>query len=391
MNDRGKASQRIEPPAWPAQIPALTSLRFVAAMLVVLLHYRERMGMDWLAESALFTRGYLAVDFFFVLSGFVLAHVYLNRLREGRYSHISFVERRLARIWPLHVATLAVVLAIYGAMTLAGFTPNNPDRYRLELLPANLFMLHAWGFHEEQSFNYPSWSVSAEWFAYLLFPLFAGIALRLWRRPLALVALALVALVALDFATRSLGGWPLTRMTDYFGIWRIVPEFLLGVATWRLGLSLSLGRAAALVMWLAIAALVALVALGLSDLWLVPLFAVIIFTAADATRHGGMGLGPLEKRRFVYLGDVSYAVYMVHVPIYTLWFNGWVVLLGADTAARLALPIWALSLPLVVAGAMIAHHLVELPGKRWLLRLAPLTRLEAWLEKRFPGIAGGRS
>jgi len=44
-----------------------------------------------------------------------------------------------------------------------------------------------------------------------------------------------------------------------------------------------------------------------------------------------------------------------------------------------------------VAGAMIAHHLVELPGKRWLLRLAPLTRLEAWLEKRFPGIAGGRS
>jgi len=378
MNTGKTAGTRAAPLSWPAEIAPLTSLRFFAALFVVLLHFRERSGLAGLEDSALFTRGYLAVDFFFILSGFVLAHVYMGKVRSGAYSHLAFVEKRLARIWPMHLASLAAVIVLYLVMTLAGLTPNNPARYDFSLLPANLFMLHAWGFNFEQSFNYPSWSVSAEWFAYILFLPFAAVMARLWRRPVLFLDLAVLVFIAFYAFVPAFAGAPLMRLTDGFGIWRIVPEFLIGMGLWRLGLSVSLDRRlTALHVFMAVATMAMLGALGADDFFFVPVFAWLIFAAAETARQKTQALAWLRARPLVYLGDVSFAIYMTHTIVYTVWFNGLGLVLGGDLAARWRTEIWAGGLIAVILAAILAHHMIELPGKTLILRLAPLRRLDA--------------
>ncbi len=360
---------------WPARIAPLTSLRFLAAMMVVLLHFSPRAGWD---GGALFARGYLAVDFFFILSGFVLAHVYMGQVRAGRFSWVGFIEKRLARLWPLHLVTLAGVIGLYGLMRLAGLEPNNPARYDFSLLPANLFMLHAWGFSHEQSFNYPSWSVSAEWFAYLCFGLFAAVLLRLWRRPALFLGLAGALFCLVYLAAPAIGGVPMMNMTDGLGIWRIVPQFLIGMGVWRLGLAVSLpARQVAWHVHGALALIIGLAAAGGPDILFAPLFAWLIFSAAEAARHDTRAARWLSARPLVYLGDVSFGIYMVHALVYTVWFNGLDVLFGKEFSAAWRIPIWACALPVVILTAMAAHHLIEMPGKRLIVKLAPLRRLAA--------------
>ncbi|OYW90451.1 MAG: acyltransferase, partial [Caulobacterales bacterium 32-67-6] len=86
--------------AFPDRMPALTSIRFWLALGVVLFHYQLNMVPQGGTGVALIERARLAVDFFFILSGFVLAHVYGRHVREGRYSHGRFLIARLARIYP---------------------------------------------------------------------------------------------------------------------------------------------------------------------------------------------------------------------------------------------------------------------------------------------------
>ena len=96
----------------PAVIHSLTSLRFLAAAWVVFFHFKEFFPDTALQESRFAGYGFLGVDFFFVLSGFVLAHVYLPKVREQRFDYWSFLVRRIGRIYPLHVLTLAVTIGL---------------------------------------------------------------------------------------------------------------------------------------------------------------------------------------------------------------------------------------------------------------------------------------
>jgi peptidoglycan/LPS O-acetylase OafA/YrhL len=110
----------------------------------------------------------LFVDLFFVVSGFVIARQYFGRVNDAG-SIGRFLWRRLARIYPLHLATLAFYLALAGALHFGAARTDNPARYPLSDLPAQFLLLHAF-VGERLTFNFPSWSLSAEMFCYLLFP-----------------------------------------------------------------------------------------------------------------------------------------------------------------------------------------------------------------------------
>lgn len=109
------------------QLLALTGARGIAAWLVVLHHAQRSLGDVAGQAFRYFTHGYLAVDFFFILSGFVIWLTYSDRIRAGGYAAIpGFLKRRIARIWPLHVfmlgcwAVLVLILAA-GGTPLAGY------------------------------------------------------------------------------------------------------------------------------------------------------------------------------------------------------------------------------------------------------------------------------
>src|SRR5262249_48688850 len=155
-----------------------------------------------------FARGYLGVDFFFVLSGFIITHVYLANLAHPTAAATRvFLWHRFVRIYPVHVAVLAGLMVLLAIGRVAGIPLNNPEDWSSADLLWNLTLLHAWGFVDHPSWNVPSWSISAEWFAYLLFPLLAPALMWLSDRSTAL--LAAVAALAATAVLFTAAGWSL--------------------------------------------------------------------------------------------------------------------------------------------------------------------------------------
>ncbi len=173
------------------QLPSLTSLRGLAALWVVLYHFSVQCfpNLDATPYTHIIHKGYLAVDLFFMLSGFVMTHVYHRAFSESVTRHYrGFFVARIARIYPLHVLILLlfVATAVASQWTTGTATIGSIRDIPLQgsesvsALVANLFMLQGLD-AGKLSWNYPAWSISVEFMAYLLFP-FALPAI--WARPI---------------------------------------------------------------------------------------------------------------------------------------------------------------------------------------------------------------
>ena len=342
----------------PENLKPLTALRFAAAMWVVGYHYWP--ALTHAAAPQIIAKGYLGVELFFVLSGFILSHVYLQSFGQGGFRFGSFLWARLARIYPLHLLMIAVLTVLIGLATLAGVKTG--DQVLVwSSLPAQLSLTQAWGLGQAGGWDHPSWSISAEWFAYLSFPAFAWAAWRLRERPGVAVAAALVLLVGIETAFQRLAGFPLTKATIAWGALRIVPCFAYGCAIWlmwRAARIHSPSKAAALSAGVLMAIVLAAAA-GAPDSVCIILFGALIFALAQLSSSGSRllssGLG-------VYLGEVSFAVYMVCIP-WSLVFTKAAQKLMHLGDGVLPWPLWALMLVGVVPAAMLAHHLVERPAR----------------------------
>lgn len=342
----------------PEQLKALTSLRFFAALWVVVFAYWPNLAAG--AAPMFVQKGSLGVELFFVLSGFILCHVYLPAFEDARFRYGKFIWARVARVYPLHLATLAGIGVLAGAAMLAGISVGH-GILSWDTLPANVLMIHAWGFTAEAGWNHPSWSISAEWFAYLSFPLFAWLAVKMRNRPLVAVAGALAAMFATYVAFQRLTGEPLTQATFAWGALRIVPCFALGCATWLLSRSravqgriTAVGGAAVALLTLVLSAQA-----GAPDGVIVAAGAMLIlFLAACAQTGSRLGSHPA----LVYLGEISYALYMVAIPWQLVFVNVAARALHLP-AKQLPISIWLIYIAGAIGVAAIAHHLVEKPAR----------------------------
>src|SRR5258706_2626883 len=177
------------------EIRPLTSIRGIAAMAVVLYHFQGNFSYEFYLHKStlLFSRGYLWVDFFFLLSGFILSHVHAEEFNRGLTTYRTFLFKRIARAYPLHVFTLFVLLLPACWPTVQAMQ----DRRTVASFVSNLLLVQAWGPTSHLSWNYPSWSISDEWAAYLLFPVILAF---FYRTSLALAAVAAVlAIFGLDW------------------------------------------------------------------------------------------------------------------------------------------------------------------------------------------------
>ncbi|MFG1845179.1 acyltransferase family protein [Micromonospora carbonacea] len=357
---------RADAPARPAsRLPSLTGLRWVAALLVFGYHVgtmrivgqpEAKAVVDWL-----FTLGLSGVEFFFILSGFVLVW----SARDGDRRR-DFLRRRLAKIYPNHLLMWAVVLAT-GVWVFA-----DPVNVRAAL--ENLFLVQAWdptpGYF--YSVNSVSWSLSCELFFYVCLPF----ALPLVRRAPVGALWAVVVAVPLLIV----GLWPGQRLVPQESTWwftQIFPvvrslEFWMGVAAaellrrgrWR-GPGLTAASAIFVVTWVVAAQWIR------AELWaalLAAAYLLVIVAAADADVRGART--PWRSRPMVWLGEVSFAFYLVHVFVMIT------VLRLADRLGT-GLPGWwgplaAVGFLLVNLGlAALLHRWVEMPLTR---RLGPPRR-----------------
>ncbi|MEG3173311.1 acyltransferase [Sphingomonas sp. ZB1N12] len=205
------------------ELRALTGVRGIAAWFVVFYHIRLSIAGLPTGVRDVFAKGYLAVDFFFLLSGFVIWLTWSERIRSGGLASVPrFLQKRIARIWPLHLVTLggAVVLAL-----VLRATGRSDPQFVFPELPLHILLLQNWGFTRHLAWNDPAWSISAELGAYLLFPLLV-IAVD-WRRwpSVALLATAGALLLGLHLVMSA----P-TLGTDIprYGLLRCLVEFTIG-------------------------------------------------------------------------------------------------------------------------------------------------------------------
>ena len=347
------------------ELRALTGARGLAAWFVVLYHLRDAMGVPD-GVLAVLAKGYLAVDFFFLLSGFVIWTTYVDRVRTQLWQAVPrFLLRRAARIWPLHLAMLGFAVAIAAILHATG-RPADP-RFPFRELPAHILLLQNWpivvqGFNiNSLDWNDPAWSISSEMFAYLMFPL---IVLAVdWRKiPTIVLLVAIVGLVAiLDRAMTSRGAFRLGEAIPYFGQLRCVTEFTCGTmigALWlRYRARPCLPMLSSLIV--AIAGFTGFATGILGEIASVPLalagvLLLLALTSASARN-------PLGGRVAHYLGEISFATYLSHSLLWKAF-----KLTFVHHAGPVA-PVMMLSFLMIVLAASIAlYHLLERPAQRWL-------------------------
>jgi peptidoglycan/LPS O-acetylase OafA/YrhL len=297
---------------------SLESLRGVAALLVGFYH------VAWLNpahDAGIVRNSYLMVDLFFVLSGFVMCHGYGDRIRN-RHELGEFFVLRLGRLYPLHLIVLLVFLAAeaarYGAqhwLKISSAVPAFAENTGWALL-SNLFLVHSLGLHNRLTFNAPSWSISAEFYTYIAFAVVV-LALRKWQKPAQLAAF--VTLSALSLGLLLWHGRPDLNVMYDFGWFRCTMSFFAGAASHIVfGRSevLRRGGLRRVVPYIAVACLVGgalfleFKTKGPSD-FLFPPLVVILVVALAASPHAPINRW-LQLRPLVYLGRISYSIYMVH-------------------------------------------------------------------------------
>ena len=341
----------------PANLKTLTALRFFAALWVVLYDYWPNLG---LASPTVVAKGYLGVEVFFTLSGFILCHVYLEQVETKAFRYGAFLWARLARIYPMHLASIALI-GVMGAVALASGRPVDPNSISLAALPANLLLVNAWGLSPVSGWNHASWSISAEWFAYLTFPVFALAALALKARPRLAVALAVGFVAGLYAVFYRLTGQSLTHATIAWGALRIVPCFALGCAAylvWRASLVRS-GAVAWAGAAISGALLITFAQLGAPDAFIVAAGSGLIVSLAFAAKTWIDG--PVLNK-LVYLGEISYSIYMLFVPWQLLFVNVTSKLFHYDKA-HMPVYLWLVFVVSLVPLAAAAYHFIERPAR----------------------------
>lgn len=320
-------------------VPALTSIRFLAALTVVLSHYRELELLDVPASFFTFVDGgRSAVSLFFVLSGFILAYTYREELASE--SARNFYVARVARIYPnvlfalaiASVTTACLLVTHDNALFLKWFALKNSVYLPLAVsFVCQVLLIIAWlPFAAIQSpWNGPASSVSCEAFFYALFPFILRRLLKM-RASTLIVAMGCIWIAQGLMIAFFLGALPLSRsylLAEAFPPCRIA-EFTMGIGAalafedWRVRSASSHRSGVVLVS----ASIVVLVMLALwhpmTPVFYLqgPFFATLILGLALLQRPV---LGLLNQRWLVRFGEASYALFMIHVPLaYLAWLSG---------------------------------------------------------------------
>jgi peptidoglycan/LPS O-acetylase OafA/YrhL len=351
----------------------LDGLRGVAALMVLLMHLFEgHTGGD--LHKMIINHGYLAVDFFFLLSGFVVAYAYDDRW--GGMTQWEFYKRRLVRLQPMVIFGSIVGAALF-VFQIDPFYPlaAGASLWQVLMLMGIGFTLipvppsmdvRGWG--ETFPLNGPAWSLFFEYCANILYA--AGL-YKLSNRWLGLlVAIAGAALFHLAvFGERGdlVGGWTLTGEGVYIGFVRLLFPFFAGVLMMRLGMRIRMKGA----FWASSLLLIVALSLprfgGTANLWMNGLYealcVLVIFPLVVAIGAGQQQMDGVSLRIARFFGDLSYPLYITHYPLVYIYM-AWIVTDKPSTGAAILGGVAVAAASIALAYASL--RLYDLPVRRWL-------------------------
>lgn len=321
-NGSGMSVNLISQNKKPDMLNALTSFRFIAALLVFAWHTHI-----WGSVLDKYQFGYIGVGFFYILSGFILTYVYFFKLSKGGMKNVrKFYVARIAKIYPTHILTLVASLPIFiGSIQM--LFPEHTKRHFLEFLGINVLLIQSY-FPSSLihfSFNQVAWSISVEIFFYAIFPVLiylAGLYMRKFtvRHLILLILLLWLTLLIIVTPMHSeIDSW----LLYVFPVARL-PEFIVGILLGLIFIKQEQAQAGHALLKkhgtiFEIAVILALlIAIGFSPyipqslryaVWLIPFWAMIVFIFSHQYGHLSR---ILSNKRLVYLGEISFSFYMIH-------------------------------------------------------------------------------
>jgi peptidoglycan/LPS O-acetylase OafA/YrhL len=361
-------------------ITSLTSLRGIAAVIVVIHHFSyyllPRIGKILSSHSHFFQNGYLWVDFFFILSGFIMTHVYgkyfSSEVSSGNYR--SFMWSRFARIYPLHLLVISFLIGLEIAKTYLLDTATFTGKFNLTALFASISLLQAFDlncpplFWCDTYWNEPAWSISVEFIIYCLFPFLLLFLTKIDRKFNLLIYICILAsiLLLIQFTRGNLDA-----IIGIPAIARCGLECILGIITYKVYqrgnyqnyINLDL-LAIISIGW------ISLVmhswsdrGRGFHDWSILPAFSLLILAVSTQTNSFISKL--INSRSIVYLGTISYSIYLVHWSIGELvkaiWLFKFHVAFGTNFQDREMAIAWGIMMSIVVIAAALTHKFVEVP------------------------------
>ena len=340
--------------------------RFVAAMLIMAYHFLFWAPYGVETGTGMLYRLLPLLDMFFMISGLFITTRYREKIGDFA-GYLRFMRSRAARLLPLHY----VITLFFAAIALYAWAvgaANYPWRHDLQALPAHLLLLHALGATDGLALNYPSWSISAEFFAYALFPLIV-VLLRIGGLK-ALVAAIVVWVGLLEFASAKgwfgPGGW---TTADTMGAYRALADFMIGAAVAIVVERRMMNVRSHVPGCLATALVLAAMLSGLHYTVVMPLMvAALVLTAlAETARPESTAfLAPLMP-----VTRVAFGIYLIHpvmefIFLEVVWYHGL-----AGTGLVSFYLYWWLPMIAAVVVAMVSHRFFEPFCARGLLPAKP--------------------
>lgn len=292
----------------------LTMLRGFAALWVGVHHAflsLEKLDIESLNLFKMFImKGWLAVDLFFMLSGFILAHSYQDQMKTlSFHSSKNFIINRIARIFPAHLFVMLIFGLLVLVINYSGINFKTASDYSLKNYLSQVFLLHGIGIIKPQGWNIATWSISSELLAYLTFPLI----ILLFNRWIIKASLNLIIILVIMITTVTLG-WVLNEgkkfMLDHeFSAVRILSEFVIGICLCQLYRKLNKSYIYLPVLLLAISGIfiqTLIIKESFYDFIYLFYFMAIILS---------LGLLPQSRNRMPLLsffGKISYSFYLIH-------------------------------------------------------------------------------
>lgn len=294
---------------------ALDGWRGIAALFIVFYHFNAYSHIN---QLPLFGGAFLFVDFFFVLSGFVMASSYLDRLQQG-YPLRDYILLRFGRIYPLHALVLLLfVLFSFVKFYAEGQIPFSKESQSLHALASSFLLIQGLGIYDYDVWNVPAWSISVEFYTYLAFAFLIIASGRHFHTVcVLLVTIITIFLFHVGYEKADLTYAFLRCLTGFFSgvlCFELYRKKLHSIAPSRM-----LANMAEISIVMLIAALMIFYA-KTSLIFLAPVLfsaCVLIFSY-----EGGILSGLLKNRFFQFLGTVSFTIYMIHTFIQSCFYSG---------------------------------------------------------------------
>jgi peptidoglycan/LPS O-acetylase OafA/YrhL len=371
---------------------ALEGWRGICAVLVALFHFQSVLNVrvnSHVLSSPVIDHAYLFVDFFFVLSGFVIASRYQDRISSGATSVADFLKLRLGRLYPLHLFTLLLMMVIYTYVgrepdALIGLRAAPIDTHVWSFL-ANVFLLQGLHTTATATWNHPSWSVSTEFATYVVYALLWKTQKKrtTWLATLLIIVAAPVAIARIVGHIDTTFDWGILRSLFGFALGATVFNALRRPAAEAIAARVRRGAASAI----ELAVIVLIIAfVAQPDHTVLTIAAPFVFALAVLifSRGAGMVSALLGSRLFRHAGTISYSVYLLHQPLQELFMVGalwcyatfgWSWMLAGDPAKAgplflgasplLGDAITAAMLLMLLAASTLTWRVIETPCRAW--------------------------